>query len=226
LPQEDEFALMNLGAPTLYSKMMFPQNGFVDENTLSDCGFLPEQKAKWQYLMDWFLKALTYKSGKPLILKSPPHTGRIQMLRGMYPDAKFVHISRDPRKLFPSTMRLWKSLDSVQGLQAPISDDQLEPFVFRSLRTMYESYERGKQGLSESQLCEVSYEELIKKPIDIMQRIYEQLGLEDFDTIREGLQAKTQMDREYKTNRFALDSELERRILIEWKDYAERYEYL
>ncbi len=31
----------------------------------------------------------------------------------------FVHLTRDPRKLFHSTVRLWLSLDEVQGLQLP-----------------------------------------------------------------------------------------------------------
>jgi omega-hydroxy-beta-dihydromenaquinone-9 sulfotransferase len=225
LPQEDEFALMNLGAPTLYARMMFPQNGFVDENTLSDGQFTDEQRMRWQYLMDWFLKALTYKSKKPLILKSPPHTGRIGLLRSMYPDAKFIHIARDPRKLYPSTMKLWRSLDAIQGLQAPVADDQLESFVFRSLRTMYQSYEKGKQGLAESQLIHVSYEELTQRPIAVMERIYQQLDLNGFDQVRDLLQTKTRNEREYRTNNFAMAPDLERRILTEWKDYAEQYGY-
>lgn len=225
LPQEDEFALMNLGAPTLYARMMFPQNGFVDENTLADSEFTEEQRRKWKYLMTWFMKALTYKTGKPLILKSPPHTGRIGLLRELFPDAKFIHIVRDPRSLFPSTMKLWRSLDQVQGLQGMITDEELEPFVFRSLRRMYDSFERGRNGLTEVQIVDVKYEDLAKDPLPVVARIYRQLDLGEFEPVQAKILAKTQSTGEYKTNRFQQKPEMEERVLTEWKDYATRYGY-
>ena len=36
-----------------------------------------------------------------------------------FPDAKFVHIVRDPFVIFPSTVHLWKTLYSTQGMQKP-----------------------------------------------------------------------------------------------------------
>ena len=53
------------------------------------------------------------------MLKSPPHTGRVKVLLEMFPDAKFVHIVRDPFVIFPSTVHLWKTLYSTQGMQKP-----------------------------------------------------------------------------------------------------------
>jgi hypothetical protein len=216
---------MNLGAPTPYTYMMFPQHGFVDENTLASDTFEPEQLARWKYLFDWFLKALTYKTQKPLILKSPPHTGRIGILREMYPDAKFIHIVRDPRKLYPSTVKLWKSLESIQGLQRPHTDEELQPFVFRCLNRMYDAFEVGRQGLKESQIIDVRYEELVANPTGVVESIYKQLELGGFDSIRDSLAKRTQDEKEYKTNRFGLDEATETLVLQNWKSYAERYGY-
>jgi omega-hydroxy-beta-dihydromenaquinone-9 sulfotransferase len=225
LPQEDEFALMNLGAPTLYLRMMFPKNGFPFENTLSSDTFTPEEKQRWQKLFDWFMRALSYKLKKPLILKSPPHTGRIAMIREMYPDAKFIHIVRDPRKLFPSTLNLWKALDSVQGLQTAAPQEELQSFVFRCLNEMYRSFEIGRQGLASNQIIDVRYESLVKDPVGVMENAYRQLELGDFDTVRTKLIAKCEEEREFKPNRFTLDPALEERILKEWSEYATRYNY-
>jgi omega-hydroxy-beta-dihydromenaquinone-9 sulfotransferase len=225
LPQEDEFALMNLGAPTPYTYMMFPQHGFIDENTLAAESFEPEQLQRWKYLFDWFLKALTYKTKKPLILKSPPHTGRIAILREMYPDAKFIHIVRDPRKLFPSTIKLWKSLEFIQGLQGPHTDEELQPFVFDCLNRMYDAFEIGRQGLKESQIIDVRYEELVANPTAVVESIYQQLDLGGFDAIRDSLMKRTQDEKEYKTNSFGLDEATETLVLQNWKTYAERYGY-
>ncbi len=225
LPQEDEFALMNLGAPTPYIHMMFPQHDFVDENTLVSETFTPEQLREWKRLFDWFLRALTYKSQKPLILKSPPHTGRIKILREMYPESKFIHIVRDPRKLYPSTMKLWRSLETVQGLQQPMDDARLHPFVLRSLRNMYQSFEEGREGLGPDQIIDVRYEELVANPIGVVEQIYNKLSLGDFEQIRPLLAARQNSEKEYQTNRFGLDPEVEEEILEAWRAYAETYGY-
>ena len=37
----------------------------------------------------------------------------------MFPDARFVHIVRDPYVVFSSTVNLWKSLVKTHGLQTP-----------------------------------------------------------------------------------------------------------
>lgn len=43
-----------------------------------------------------FLKQITYLRPKRIVLKSPTYTGRIRVLQQMFPDARFVHIVRDP----------------------------------------------------------------------------------------------------------------------------------
>jgi omega-hydroxy-beta-dihydromenaquinone-9 sulfotransferase len=225
LPQEDEFALMNLGAPTPYLRLLFPRNEFPYQNTLTSEGFSEEELERWKYLFDWFLKALTYKKNKPLILKSPPHTGRLGILKAMYPDAKFVHIVRDPRKVFPSTMKLWNALDQVQSLQVGEYQQRLKEFVFRSLQTMYASFEKGREGIPDEQMIDVHYEDLAKDPVSVVRQIYDQLSLGDFEKIKPLLENRTQQEKEYKTNKFGADAKEEAEVMSEWRDYAVRYGY-
>lgn len=143
----------------------------------------------------------------------------------MYPDAKFVHIVRDPRKIFPSTMKLWKSLDYVQALQTGEYEARLKQFVLNSLTTMYASFERDRIGMSKDQLIDVHYEDLAKDPVNVVRQIYEQLGLTNFDAIEPLVQNKKQQDKEYKTNRFGLDTAEEAEIMTAWKGYATQYGY-
>jgi hypothetical protein len=226
LPQEDEFALMNLGAATPYLRLLFPCNEFPCQNTLASDGFTAEELERWKFLFDWFLRALTYKNRKPLILKSPPHTGRLGILKAMYPDAKFVHIVRDPRKLFPSTMKLWNSLDQVQSLQVGEYQTRLKSFVFDSLNTMYRSYEKDRVGIPSEQLIDVRYEQLAKDPVGVVEKIYQQLDLGGFEAIEPLLQERKQQEKEYKTNRFSDNADEESEILTQWHDYAHRYGYV
>ncbi|GAH11808.1 unnamed protein product, partial [marine sediment metagenome] len=49
------------------------------------------------YFTDYVIKKLYYKNGdKLLILKDPIDTANIDLLIELYPNAKFVHIIRDP----------------------------------------------------------------------------------------------------------------------------------
>jgi hypothetical protein len=225
LPQEDEFALMNLGAPTPYLRILFPNHPVPFEGTLATRSFSPEELRKWKGALDGFLKAITYKVRKPLILKSPPHTGRLGVLRSMYPQAKFVHIVRDPRKVYPSTLKLWKTLDQIQSIQSRIDDTPLEEFVLRTLPIMYDSFEVDRVGLPDSQLIEVRYEDLIADPVSVMSKIYTQLQLEEFETVRERIAERAQRERDYQTNRLELPPDEEKKVLQAWKEYAQRYGY-
>jgi omega-hydroxy-beta-dihydromenaquinone-9 sulfotransferase len=225
LPQEDEFALMNLGAPTPYLRLVFPCHDYPYQSTLASDGFTPQELVRWKALFDWFLKALTYKTQKPLILKSPPHTGRIGILKSLYPDAKFVHIVRDPRSLFPSTMKMWNSLDQVQSIQVGEYQARLKEFVLKSLTTMYDAFERDRMGLPESQLIDVRYEELARDPVSVCKQIYQQLEMTGFERIEPLLQDRKQQEKEYKTNRFGSAPEDEAEVMAAWHRYATKYGY-
>ncbi|MEO7044921.1 MAG: sulfotransferase, partial [Ferruginibacter sp.] len=48
--------------------------------------------------------------GKPLVLKSPLNTVRIQQLLWLFPNARFIYISRNPVDVYASTQRLWKMI--------------------------------------------------------------------------------------------------------------------
>ena len=83
---------------------------------------------------------------KQLVLKSPPHTGRIRLLAEMFPGAKFIHVVRDPRALFASTVRLWEALDFANGFQIP-RERNLEELIFTSFERMYDGFESQRSHL-------------------------------------------------------------------------------
>src|SRR5205823_6939054 len=135
-PHEDEFALLNMGLPSPYARLAFP-NRPQSENSLDFAGLPTNETRRWQRGLLHFVRQLTWRAGgKRLVLKSPPHTARVRLLVELFPDARFVHIVRDPRRVFPSTVWLWKSLGDVHGLQRP-RGERLEERVFRDLNRMY-----------------------------------------------------------------------------------------
>src|SRR5439155_10948162 len=90
-PHEDEFALNCLTQMSFFNSWAFPRRAAYYDRflTLRDCS--REEIARWQNALRWFVQKLTYKHSRLLILKSPPHTGRIRLILDVYPDEKFVH---------------------------------------------------------------------------------------------------------------------------------------
>ncbi|QDU98525.1 sulfotransferase family protein [Lignipirellula cremea] len=223
-PQEDEFALVALGAPTPYTRMAFP-NEPPEYTELLDMVDVPEPVMQsFQQAVRQFLQALTLRKKKRLMLKSPPHTGRVGVLAEMFPGARFVHISRDPMSLFPSTMRLWQSLDAAQSLQAPSHAD-LEEMVFSWLEKMYAGFEAQRKTIDPAHLYDLRYEDLVRDPIGEVRAIYERLELGDFEAMRPQLEAYLATQKSYSPNKHELEPELREKIRARWGGYMERYGY-
>lgn len=225
LPQEDEFAMMNLGCDSPYLRMAFPKRGPVFQELLDTSSVSNQQWQPFAEKFHWFLKTLTVKYSKPLILKSPTHTGRIGRFHDMFPESVFIHISRDPRKLFPSTVRLWESLDTVQGLQMPVSEDQYEALVLDSFKRMYEGYFAHRDRIPTEQLIEIRYEDLVANPVEQLEQLYQRLGWDGFDKMRPKLESRMQQDKDYQVNRHLLSSEQEAKVRAVCERYMQLYRY-
>ena len=227
LPQEDEFALMNLGVPSPYLRIAFPQTQSPALEYLTLTELSEQQRSVWREKLLWFMRALTYHhSGKQLVLKSPPHTGRMAELARLFPGAKFIHLTRDPRKLFMSTMRLWKSLEEVQALQHSRDDSHMRDYVTECLTRMYTQFEIDRTEVDSQRLVDIRYEDLVANPIETLRRLYERLQLGDFSLVEPGLRKRLEHHQDYQPNTHASDPDLEREILERWPDYARRYGYL
>ena len=223
-PQEDDIALCGLDCPTPYFRLAFPNHPPPFNEFLNMEGVSQKDLDRFRWGMKTFVKSLTYAKKKPLILKSPPHTGQIGVLSEIFPGAKFIHIVRDPRSLFPSTKRTWQSLDHSQTFQRPHHRD-LDEYILRSLVMMYEGFESQRNSIANNQICDVRYEDLVKDPMGQIRRIYRDLDLGDFENIRPAVEEYVEKQRDYRVNRHTLDPEIERAIAVRWASYGNKYGY-
>lgn len=224
-PQEDEFALLTMGVRTPYRRMAFPNHPAPDLEFLNMEGIPPADHDRWCRAMQGFVQALTYSTGKRVVLKSPTHTGRIAALAQLFPGAQFIHITRDPLALFPSTRRLWQSLDRVQSCQVP-RHEGLDEYVLECLCRMYDGFEKQRGMLGPGQIVDVRYEDLVADPLGVVEGIYRQLQLGDFAAMRSALEPYLRAEANYQTNRHDLTPDERVRILTRWRPYAQRYGYL
>lgn len=223
-PQEDEFAICALGTPSPYLEIAFPNNKKrIDADYLTLRNLSDADRSAWLDSLEYILKALTVAEPKTVVLKSPPHTARIRAILERFPNAKFVHISRDPYTLFPSTANLWKKLAKTHGLQNPKGGPALEEKVLRDFEEMYEAFFADLPLLKERQLCEISYDELVQAPVATLERVYSELGLDGFAERRGAFEKFAESQKSYKKNKFEIAPEIKETISKRWAAYLERY---
>jgi hypothetical protein len=223
-PQEDEFALCNMGLRSPYFTIPFSNRPPQDQEYFELAGISPAQRARWQRGLVWFLKCLTVRQPRRIVVKSPPHMFRIPVLLEMFPKAQFVHIVRNPYVVFPSTVNLWKRLYRNEGFQVPRYEG-LEEYVFRTFERMYEVFERDRAIIPAGQFSEVRYEDLVAGPVAQMERIYGQLGLGEFERARPAIAAYFAAKADYQTNRYAPSAETRAQIARRWGTFFQRYGY-
>ena len=223
-PQEDEFALANMGSPSPYRRMAFPVTSPDRPQALDVTALSPTELERWKRNLRRFLARLAVRDPRRPVLKSPPHTARVGVLADMFPQARFLHVVRDPFVVFPSTMRLWRSLHHSQALQVD-AGDTLERYVFAAFDEMYAAFERDRAGLAPDRLHEVRYEDLCADPVTRLEEVYERLELGAFDRVRPAIEEQARSMRGYRTNRYTHDPRIVGEIARRWRPYIDRYGY-
>jgi len=223
-PQEDEFALVNLGAPSPYRRMAFPVSASNRPEALDLESLSAADLARWKQDMHLFLGTLAVRDQRQPVLKSPPHTARMGVLAEMFPGTRFLHVVRDPHVVFPSTLRLWRSLHHSQSMQVD-PGDRLEEYVFAAFEEMYAAFERDRLTLGPDQLYEIRYEDLVADPVAKMREVYEKLGLEGFEAVLPALEAQGRSMKAYRTNTYRHDPRIVAEISRRWQPFLDRYGY-
>lgn len=223
-PQEDEFALANLGAPSPYRRMAFPATSSAEPVALDIRKLPPAELDHWKKALRRFLTRLAVRDARRPVLKSPPHTARLGVLAEMFPEARFIHVVRDPFVVFPSTKRLWMSLDEVQGLQVD-RGESLEEYVFACFEEMYAAFERDRPTVEAGRLYEIRYEDLVADPVGSLAGAYEQLGLGDFAAVQPAFEEQAKSMKRYRTNTYRHDPRIVAEVSRRWQPFVERYGY-
>jgi len=223
-PQEDEFALCMMGQPSPYLDIIFPNRPPMTPGALDLEGLTPRQRQVWKKAFYQLMQSLTYKDDRRLVLKSPPHSCRIKTLLEIFPDARFVHIVRNPYDVYPSTVNLWKSLAEKHGVQTPHHRD-VEERVYQTLPHLYRKLEEGKKLLKPSQFHELRYEDLVRNPIGEMRQLYDKLELGGFDNLLPRLNDYLARNSNYETNKFKLSTDTRDEITRRWGDVIRQYGY-
>lgn len=223
-PQEDEFAAVVMGYPSPNETFAFPNHRHPDWR-YTDLDDLDRHELECREKA-WlrFLRTVICRRPGRLVLKDPLHTCRIPRLTALFPQAKYVYVMRDPRRVIASTIHLRRSMYRTYGLQRPDLGD-LEDEVFRDFAHLHERFEQHRSRIDPQALFELRFERLIANPAESIRQLYEHLSLGGFAQIEQAVRQYCDKNRDYQPNRYTLSPRLTRRIEVELAPYVQRYGY-
>jgi len=193
--QEDEIAtnVMSGGRSPYASLSFMNKHGdlLMKYTTFEDVP--PDEFLEWKDALMLFLRKLVVNSGGPgkrkrLLLKSPVHTGRVDLLRQLFPRATFVHVHRHPREVCRISMHMAAAYYPSCYLE-PTTVDTVVDYTMSNYRILYESlfasrtYTEAQHEGSAGRFVEVRFDELdsstnsVDDVIRVLDRVYETLGL-------------------------------------------------
>lgn len=224
-PQEDSIPLATMGAHSYYHGMYFPsqfeahfrRDVFPTENS-------PDLD-HWRHLHRHLLKKVSVHQGhRTLLIKNPVYTGYVRHLREIWPEAKFIHIYRDPYRVFVSARHYFNRLLPELALQS-YGDLPIESLILESYPFLMRSLETDTADLPAHQFAELSFEDLQSNPLKELEALFEQLELPGFESDRPQFENYLASLKDYRQNQYSLDAETRSKVEAHWQPYVERWGY-
>jgi len=225
-PQEDEIALANMSPISFYHAIYFPSD-FQDHllRGLFFEGCDAREIAAWEARFVYLMRKLYLHQGrKPLLIKNPVYTGRLATLRRLFPQAKFIHIHRNPYDVFRSMQNFYEKLLGQFALQAYDHVD-IDKAILSVYPRMMNQLENDRADLSDSQFIEIGYDALDTDPLGTIEQVYQQLGLPDYDDVRPAFADYLGDIKSFEKNRFDYPEANALQVEKHWGHFVRQWDY-
>lgn len=225
-PQEDSIALANMLPLSYYHGIYFPrrfEHHFRRGVFFDDCG--EEERHLWERRLAHLLQKVSLaEQGRRLVIKNPVYTAHTARLSALWPQARFIHIYRDPFRVFPSTRHFYATLLRQLALQ-PYEDLPLERIILDGYVRLLSALYRDIPTLPQGHFVELRFEDLESAPLVELERVYATLGLANFDTDRPLFESYLDRVRTYRKNAYRPDPASVRLVEQHWGAFVERWGY-
>jgi omega-hydroxy-beta-dihydromenaquinone-9 sulfotransferase len=223
-PQEDEFALLSLGARSPYEALLVPKM-LPEALKLVDPKDLPAaDEQRWREIFQSFIAGVSVRgASRPIILKSPTHGARVATLRELLPDARYILIVRDPIVNFESVVRMWHKMFDTYAIGPIPSEDEIREAVLVDRPRFEAKLSSSTADLPANRFQAVSYESLVADTVGVIERLYQQLELGDFESMRDVVVAESKRRSEYRAKGSLPSDQWQQRIRDEWTSVLARY---
>jgi hypothetical protein len=225
-PQEEEIALVNATADAPLHFMSFPRAlPAMYDRWVARLEEDPRLLAQWKKsYLELLKKATILSSGKRLALKTPTNTGRIPVLLDLFPEAGFVHIVRNPYRVYQSMRNMYRKILPGQVLQE-LDWEAIDRFTVEAYPLVMKKYLADRERIPPGHLFELRYEELDEQPLEVLEKLYGSLELGDFREVRPRFERYLDSLGRFEKNRFDFPSDVVETVNEHWGFAFEAFGY-
>jgi len=226
-PQEDEYGMSNLTHRSFYHFFYFPSNySILYEKYIRFESLSEKEKEEWKKLYrQLIIKALLNTGGRRIILKSPVNTGRMRHLMELFPEAKFIHIIRNPVEVYLSTKKFFGQLFPTLQLEN-FSEDEISKMILDVYQSLMKDYLQDKTQLDPDKLIEIKFEELTEKPLQHLEAIYKGFNYSHFEELSPVFEDYIKGIEDHQVDSYAMD-QLELDKIMEHLGFAmKQWDYM
>lgn len=212
-PQDDEVPMVKLTPHCEYHKYSFPRNHrYWLDTYVFNFSMASPAYAEWKRTyLGTLRKAAVLMRRTRSLLKSPATMGNLNVVLELFPNAKFIHIKRNPYNVIPSQIHLHTTMARKYGLEA-VTDDQLADFALYQYQGYMEGFLRDRHRIPPGNLIEIRYEDFVADRMQWLRTIYDTLALGEFAAMAGPLQDYINTVARYEPHRFLDDPWLHGRI--------------
>ncbi|OIQ37813.1 MAG: hypothetical protein BM563_07645 [Bacteroidetes bacterium MedPE-SWsnd-G1] len=226
LPQEEEFTIGHRVPLSFYLFWFFPKkSAIIFKRCIKLNGIHKENKNKWieEYKLI-ISKALKNTNGDIFLSKNPPNTARIDVLLEMFPNAKFIHIHRNPFDVYLSTQNFFRKMMPHLQLEN-INKEEINELVIEGYNRLMQDYIKNKDLIPKDNLYELSFDDLESSSMNCLKEIYTKLQINGFDeaSIRFGKYIDAM--KSYKKNKLSIDQKELDLVSEQWAFMTSAYNY-
>jgi hypothetical protein len=226
LPYEEEYAIANLSPYSFYHAWYFPRQ--IDRYFKRDVLYEDVDESvikEWKRVYSYFLKKIVYKhDGKQIMLKSLVNTAKIKFLLQLFPDAKFIHICRNPYNVYMSTWKLYNSILPLFSFQH-VNKENFDKSILSIYKGIYKNYLEERRLIPKENLIEIKYEDFIKDPIKTLEKIYSKFELSNFEKVKPFFKNYVKKHENYKRNHHKIDDKIKEKVYREWNFAFKEFNY-
>ncbi len=225
-PQEDEIALASMQMLSYYHGIYFPQHFAKHFNAgIFFEGCDPSEIERWQQTTKYLYKKLQIQNpGRQLLTKNPVYTARVQQLHEMWPNAKFIHIYRNPYVVYQSTLNFYRKLFPELALQ-PFAQVPIQDIVLESYPKMMKAVLEDTEKLPKKNFIALQFETFEADPMGQLYTVYTQLELNGWEAAKPFFQNYLDAQKNYQKNQYSFPEDAIRQVEAHWQPFISRWGY-
>jgi len=227
LPEEDEPILIGIFS-SAFLAFIFPFDDVFRPYIHFDDEISEKRRAK---IMSFYKRSVqrhlfVFGKNKQYLSKNPAFSPKVESLKETFPDCHIICTTRNPQEVVPSVFSLFRHV--LPTFISPVSSTPLRSYLLDLLAHWYRyPPERLKTWPKQAQDV-VRYNDLIKKPDQIVLRLYKRFGFDATERFKETLKKEKVVAAKYKSkHKYSLDEFgfSEKEIYSEFRDVFTAYKF-